>query len=120
MRKLLNFGHTAGHAFETVCKIPHGHAVALGMVVACILSEQYGLDKSVYQQLQTLLQQYGLPTSIQADTNELMHVLTMDKKRDKDGIEFILLKEIGKAEIQNILFDNIRQAIANFTYAGNH
>lgn len=120
MRKLLNFGHTAGHAVETVCKIPHGHAVALGMVVACRLSEQYGLSKTVSEQLQTLLEQYCLPTNIQADTNELMRVLTMDKKRDKDGIDFILLKEIGKAEIQNITFDHIRQAIANFTYADNH
>lgn len=120
MRKLLNFGHTAGHAFETVCHIPHGHAVGLGMLVACLISEQYGLNNTVLERLQTLLKQYGLPTTIQADVDELIRVLTMDKKRDRDGIDFILLKEIGKAEIQNITFDNIRQAIANFIHAGNH
>jgi len=120
IRKLLNFGHTAGHAFETVCNIPHGHAVALGMLVACRLSAQYGLSETVTGQLQNLLQQYGLPTTIHADTDELMRVLTMDKKRDGDGIDFILLKEIGKADIHNIAFDNIRQVLADFIHAGNH
>ncbi|MBW7912860.1 MAG: 3-dehydroquinate synthase [Taibaiella sp.] len=120
MRKLLNFGHTAGHAFETVCLIPHGHAVALGMLVACRLSAQYGMSETVTGQLQNLLQQYSLPTTIQADTDELMRVLTMDKKRDGDGVDFILLKEIGKADIHNIAFNNVRQALASFIHAGNH
>lgn len=120
MRKLLNFGHTAGHAFETVCNIPHGHAVALGMLVACQLSEDYGLNQTVGKQLHTLLQQYRLPTIIKADVGQLMRVLTMDKKRDKDGIDFILLKEVGKGEIQNITFDSISQVLTNFIHAGNH
>lgn len=120
MRKLLNFGHTAGHAFETVCNIPHGQAVGLGMLVACRLSEQFGLNKTVREQLHGLLQQYGLPTTIQADTHALMNVLTMDKKREKDSIDFILLKEVGKGEIRNISFEKIRQALVGFTDAGNH
>ena len=118
-RKLLNFGHTAGHAFETVCNIPHGHAVALGMLVACHLSEQYGLDSNIKKQLSDLLKQYGLPTVIQADTDELMKVLTMDKKRGNNGIEFIVLKETGKGEIRNIEFATIRQALEEFIHAGN-
>lgn len=120
MRKLLNFGHTAGHAFETVCNVPHGHAVALGMQVACHLSEQYGLDISVKEQLSVLLKQYHLPTIIQADTDELMSVLTMDKKRGNKDIDFILLKEVGKADIHNIEFTVIRQALEEFIHAGDH
>lgn len=120
MRKLLNFGHTAGHAFETVCNIPHGHAVSLGMLVACQLSEQYGLNDAVGKKLHALLQQYGLPTTIQADTDELMRILSMDKKRDNMGIDFILLKEVGKAEIHNIEFTTIRKALEEFIHAGNH
>lgn len=120
MRKLLNFGHTAGHAFETVCNIPHGHAVALGMLVACQLSKQYGLNDAVGKQLHTLLQQYGLPTTIQADTDELMRILVMDKKRDNMGIDFIMLKEVGNAEIQQIDFDTIRLAIEAFINESNN
>jgi len=120
IRKLLNFGHTAGHAFETVCNIPHGQAVALGMLAACRLSEQYGLETSVKEKLTTLLQQYNLPVTIDADTDKLMQVLTMDKKRDGDGIDFVILKSLGKAEIKNIGFDNIRHALEQFTHAGNH
>ncbi len=120
MRKLLNFGHTAGHAFETVCKIPHGQAVALGMLVACKISEQFGLEASVTKQLYTLLQQYNLPVSIQADTNTLMDVLMMDKKRDNYGVDFITLKSIGNAEIKNIEFDTVKNAIEEFTHAGDH
>ena len=61
-RKLLNFGHTAGHAIETLYNLPHGHAVALGMIVACIVSEKVcGLDKKAKESLIELLLQYNLP-----------------------------------------------------------
>ncbi len=120
MRKLLNFGHTAGHAFETVCHIPHGYAVGLGMLFTCRMSQQYGLDSNVKEQLSVLLKQYHLPVRIQADTDELMSVLMMDKKRGNKGIDFIVLKETGKAEIRNIEFTIIRQALEEFTHAGNH
>ncbi|MBZ0098450.1 MAG: 3-dehydroquinate synthase [Taibaiella sp.] len=120
MRKLLNFGHTAGHAFETVCQVPHGHAVALGMLVACRLSEQYGLDAGVTKKLSAVLRQYKLPVHIQADTQQLMDVLHMDKKRSATGIDFIILKDIGKAEIQNVAFETIRQIIQQFINAGDH
>lgn len=118
-RKLLNFGHTAGHAFETVCHIPHGQAVALGMLVACRLSVQQGLADSVTVQLATLLQQYGLPVNIVADTDALMQVLAMDKKRDSDGIDFILLQTLGAGVIHHTDLDTIRKALEQFTDAGN-
>lgn len=120
LRKLLNFGHTSGHAFETVCNIPHGQAVGLGILVACKISEQFGLAGTVTQQLHTLLQQYNLPVSIQANTNAIMDVLMMDKKRDNYGVDFIILKSIGNAEIKNIEFDTVKNAIEEFTHAGNH
>lgn len=118
-RKLLNFGHTAGHAFETVCHIPHGQAVALGMLVACRLSVQQGLADSVTAQLATLLQQYGLPVNIVADTDELMQVLAMDKKRDSYGIDFILLQSLGTGVIHHTDLDTIRKALEQFTDAGS-
>lgn len=120
MRKLLNFGHTAGHAFETVCKIPHGQAVGLGMLVACRLSEANGLATATTEQLTRLLQQYHLPVTIQADADQLMQVLAMDKKRSDEGVDYILLEAVGKATIQRLNTDTIRKGIETFLHAGNH
>lgn len=120
MRKLLNFGHTAGHAIETVCKIPHGQAVALGMLIACKLSEKFGLDNAVTKTLHELLQRYGLPVSIKAETTDLVQVLKMDKKRSNNGIDFIILEHTGKAAIKNVSFDTIQAAIEEFTNEGNY
>lgn len=120
MRKLLNFGHTAGHAIETLCKIPHGQAVALGMLIACKVSEQSGLPEAVTDRLYGLLQQYELPVNINISTGHLMDVLKMDKKRDNTGIDYIILEKIGKAAIRNISFDTIRKGIEEFTHASYH
>ncbi len=59
-RKLLNFGHKVGHAIENLYQIPHGHAVSIGMGVACKVSEAVGNFKETSEVLQ-LLKQYGLP-----------------------------------------------------------
>lgn len=120
LRKLLNFGHTSGHAFETVCRIPHGHAVALGMLVACTLSEQFGLDPKYTQQLKTLLQQYQLPVCIKADVTALMDVLTMDKKRNGNQIDYIILKDIAQPEIIPVDFATLQNAIQQFMDASHH
>jgi 3-dehydroquinate synthase len=120
-RKLLNFGHTAGHALETQYHIPHGHAVALGMIIACMVSEQVeGLDISVRKKLVALLQQYKLPTIISFDIEQVMNLLKMDKKRTTDAIDYIVLEGIGKAVIKNIQFDTIEKALVSFKDAGNY
>lgn len=120
MRKVLNFGHTAGHAIETICKIPHGQAVGLGMLVACQLSEQYGLSNTVTERLYGLLQQYQLPVTVNAETSQLMQVLAHDKKTNNEGIDFILLEKIGKAVIKNLTPETIQPAIEHFIHASNH
>lgn len=114
IRKLLNFGHTTGHAFETICRIPHGCAVALGMLVATQLSVDNGLEAEVYSQLKQLLSQYGLPVHIHADANELVEVLSMDKKRDDAGIDYILLETKGKGIISHVAFDVIKRGLEVF------
>lgn len=119
-RKLLNFGHTAGHAIETIKEISHGRAVALGMLIACKLSEQYGLNTSIYSQVKELLHQYDLPDSVQGDASSIMKVLSMDKKRNNDTISFVLLKDIGEAYIHDTDINTIRETIESFIHAGNH
>jgi 3-dehydroquinate synthase len=102
-RKLLNFGHTVGHAIENLHSIPHGHAVSIGMVAACNLSEKInGFHFDDAAKIVRLLNQYHLPVDVETDHARVFEVLKMDKKRTGNGLHFILLKNIGKAEIRYI------------------
>ncbi len=102
-RKLLNFGHTIGHAIENLHGIPHGHAVSIGMVAACNLSVQlnnFHADDAA--RIVRLLARYHLPVDVETDHAKVLEVLKMDKKRQGEGVQFILLQKIGKAEIKFI------------------
>ena len=110
-RKLLNFGHTFGHAIENLQDISHGAAVSIGMVIAARLSETYAsFTKASTIQIIELLKKYELPVLINADGDSLFNQLIADKKRAGDDIQFVLLNEIGTATIKNISIDNLRIA----------
>jgi 3-dehydroquinate synthase len=100
-RKLLNFGHTLGHALEKQYNLAHGHSVSIGMAVAALLSEQLTGFKEAGR-LIGLLDQYGLPTTIEFDAKKVFTVLKMDKKKVGTSIHFILLKKIGQAVIKAV------------------
>lgn len=109
-RKLLNFGHTIGHAIENLHQIPHGHAVSIGMIAACNLSEQVNnLHFNDASRIVKLLAKYHLPVDIETDHEKVFEVLKMDKKRKDDGIHFILLKKIGQAEIVYITLTDLQK-----------
>jgi 3-dehydroquinate synthase len=97
-RKLLNFGHTVGHAIENLYSIPHGHAVSIGMGVACKISENI-TSFSATIRVTKLLKKYGLPPAFDFDKPAAFKILKSDKKKNKDTIHFILLNKIGKATI---------------------
>lgn len=100
-RKLLNFGHTWGHAIEKVMKVPHGQAVAVGMVFAAKLSVSQGLlDEEQKESIIGMLKDYNLPVSLVADHEEIFEAMLRDKKRDNQTIHFILLESIGRAIIK--------------------
>ncbi len=109
-RKLLNFGHTLGHAIENELQMAHGHAISVGMMVASRLSaKQKGF--SALTEIENLLKQYELTVQTKYDQAKAMQVLRRDKKRVGEQIHFILLKEIGEAYVEPISFDTIEQAI---------
>lgn len=119
-RKLLNFGHTAGHALETLYHLPHGYAVALGMLIACELSEiSTGLPNDTRKRLYNLLKQYGLPVNVKYISADVMQVLKMDKKRNTETIDYILLQDIGSPALLPLSFQIIQQALENSDVRNN-
>jgi len=95
-RKLLNFGHTVGHAIETLHHLPHGYAVAIGMVIASKISVQLGmLHEDQYDRISRLLVQYELPISQEFDTTHVIALLRNDKKRTGDTIDYVVLHDLG-------------------------
>jgi 3-dehydroquinate synthase len=112
IRKLLNFGHTAGHAIETTYGLPHGAAVGIGMVIAATMSvEKCGLPHDVPAKMKDLLCRYGLPDSHAIDTDKIMALLKADKKRTQQHIDYILLEQIGKGVICPLTFPEIESAL---------
>lgn len=111
-RKLLNFGHTIGHAIETSYNLTHGHAVSIGMVAACCISEEinnfYSVEK---QRIVQLLQQYQLPVKLRVDKEKVWDILLMDKKRSNDSMNFILLDSIGTGVIKPIPLAQLKNLI---------
>jgi len=109
-RKLLNFGHTLGHALENQYQFSHGHAISIGMAYASSLSQKMNGFKDA-NRVVSLLEKYGLPTFTQFDKDKVVNVLKMDKKKTKDSINFILLEKVGKAVIKEIsiqqLYENL-------------
>lgn len=105
-RKLLNFGHTLGHAIENLYSIPHGKAISVGMAFAARLSNTAGRFNQEAE-LAALLQQYGLPVSFDYHKEKVIDVLRRDKKRSKDSLHYILLSRIGEAFIKELTIDEI-------------
>jgi 3-dehydroquinate synthase len=105
LRKVLNFGHTIGHAIESHClttdhPLLHGEAVALGMAAALWLSvKQCGLDKNALQtfekQLPLLLSEAELYLS-ESDVEPILRYLVHDKKNKGEKTQFVLLEAVGK------------------------
>ena len=121
LRKILNFGHTIGHAIESHClttKSPllHGEAVALGIYAALWLSvKQCGLDANVLQdfekQLPVLLSETALSLS-EADMEPIMAYLVHDKKNKGGRVQFVLLKAVGEPVWDvDVMLDLVREAL---------
>lgn len=109
-RKLLNFGHTVGHAVEKFHELPHGHAVSIGMVAACNLSEKLnGLHFADAQRVVKLLAHYNLPVDIETDYQKVFSVLKLDKKREDGDMHFVMLSKIGVAETKRVPLEYLQE-----------
>lgn len=108
LRKILNFGHTIGHAIETHAlnhpdkpELLHGEAIAIGMVVEAYISQQeLGLDQAVVKEIkERIVKIFGHPKIDQNDFNAIIALLKHDKKNEHGQINFVLLQAIGKPQI---------------------
>jgi 3-dehydroquinate synthase len=100
-RKLLNFGHTLGHALENQYELSHGQAISIGMTYACHLSKKISGFKET-ERVVSILEKYGLPTYATFDKQKVFEVLKMDKKRERKEINYVLLTRIGKGIVKPI------------------
>jgi 3-dehydroquinate synthase len=114
LRRILNFGHTLGHAVETASNygIGHGQAVAAGMGVAIRFSRQWaGLDRAEADRALGLIETMGLPTEPPPDLNgaTLLAALERDKKIQAGICHFVLLAGIGCPVTQPIPLSELRR-----------
>ncbi len=118
LRKILNFGHTIGHALEASAgygSLLHGEAVAIGMGAATALSRACAnLPAPDATRLLGLIEAAGLATRLPAGWRgaEFDRALKLDKKRAGAGVEFVLIDRIGHAFTRELGFDEIIAALA--------
>lgn len=106
LRKVLNFGHTIGHAVESDEKLGnllHGECVAIGMLPMC--------SEDVRGRLETVLKKYSLPTGINSDADTLISYITRDKKAKGSLITVIFVNAIGSFEMKEIEITEMKDYI---------
>ena len=106
LRKALNFGHTIGHAIESVFletaqPLLHGEAIAIGMICEAYLSHKVvGFSEVALKQVETfILKIYGKVELNPADYEQFLSLMKKDKKNESDEINFTMLPEIGAVKI---------------------
>lgn len=121
IRKILNLGHTLGHALEKVKGIKHGSAVSAGIGFALEFSKNLGLiEKPVEDEVKGLLRYFSLPCSLRevsepGDIPALLNAVESDKKMGGSTINFILLEGIGKSVIRNIRSEELVKYINDYS-----
>jgi len=118
LRRVLNFGHTFGHAIETGLGYGawlHGEAVAAGMAMAADLSRQLGyLSEADTGRIRALLQRAGLPTAAKGIAPARMQqLMSVDKKVKGGRTHFVLLQRLGEATLR----DDVPSAAVDHTLA---
>lgn len=108
-RALLNFGHTIGHAIESVAgygTLSHGECVAIGMIAALDLSVRIAnLPQAEADSVKKAIVACGLPTSLPKGLtiDQILAALQRDKKFDAGAIRFVLTKQLGSAFVSDMV-----------------
>ena len=101
LRRILNYGHTIGHAVETASgfELLHGECVSIGMIGAGIIEKEMSLADDRLERIEKVLLDMGVPVRIpgEIDKNKLINIIKRDKKAVSQWPRFVLLEDIGKA-----------------------
>lgn len=102
LRKILNFGHTFGHAIETIAEgsLLHGECVSIGMM--------YCAGPNAKKEIKETLEKYHLPTSVNFDKEKIYQLMIHDKKMSGTKISIILVEEIGNCSILKINYEDLK------------
>ena len=118
-RRLLNYGHTVGHALEILAggSLTHGEAVAIGMSVEARIAQRLGLaGEAVLQGQNALISRAGLPTMIPSDgpgADELLQTMRLDKKAHHGELRLTLVKDPGTGVLDEPVPEAVvREALA--------
>ena len=116
VRELLNFGHTFGHAIETLCdfQLLHGECVSIGMIIAgqaAMMRRMWSVDAQ--QRLKSLLKTAGLPVQIPGHIKfeQILQLMRRDKKNRDGRIALILPERLGKLTVCRDFTDSELQAV---------
>lgn len=102
LRKVLNFGHTIGHAIESVCNLSelyHGECVGLGMLAMA--------EKEPKERIRSVLQKVGLPTRVQFNKDQVIAAMAMDKKMAGSMITVVKVEKIGSFKMERISYSEL-------------
>lgn len=118
LRRILNYGHTIGHAIESVTspRWTHGQAIAVGMVFASLLAYYLEMTKGdMVARHVNLIKKAGLPTSFpNFNHDDFFTALSQDKKRNRGKLNFVIVKSPGNAKIIGTDHSTIRTVLDNF------
>lgn len=124
IRAYLNFGHTIGHAIEKLSdfKLFHGYGVSIGAVAASYISLKRGyISDDEFSDIKNVFSSYNLPIAVPKELSDcllitpekVLSATKSDKKMENGNIKFIVLKEIGRAEIDRTVSDDeLKNAIS--------
>ena len=111
IRKILNFGHTFGHAVEAEMEMQglyHGECVAIGMLPVC--------SEDVRARLLPVLKKLGLPYEYDGDITRALSYISHDKKCEGEKISIVLVNEIGKCEIKKMSVSDFSEMVKNTAF----
>ncbi len=112
-RQMLNFGHTIGHAIEAWSgfRLTHGQAVAIGMVMETRAARKLGFTDMDENELIRVLEANHLPVTAAAPADQILHFALHDKKRQSKGINVVIPRKTGQAELRTLDPEQFKQYI---------
>ncbi len=115
MRRILNFGHTFGHAVELLKSLKHGFAVAWGMELAAEFSfEKNYISKAEKLRITGLLKRFELTGRYELTDEQMKQFVIHDKKKTGNDIHFVFSHGIGKAAVEKIPVDEVLEFYSRF------